>query len=214
MEDRTLPVAAVESVGPDTVAIDVESPADFDAQPGQFVRLTLATDGGEESRFYTVSSPNVAETFEITVEVDPDGDVGPLVADLAEGDTVTVSGPFGRDYYERENPVVVLAGGPGVGPAVAIAERAREDDHGAAIVYRNDVPVHEARLERLRDLGATVRIIDPGTDMVGPVSAVLEAYGRDSQLFVYGFAPFIDAATAAIEAAGGNTAGAKIENFG
>jgi hypothetical protein len=39
MDDAELAVASVESVGPDAVAIDFESPPDFDAQPGQFVKL-------------------------------------------------------------------------------------------------------------------------------------------------------------------------------
>ena len=47
-----------------------------------------------------------------------------------------------------------------------------------------------------------------------PVESALDRHGRDAPLFVYGFAEFIDAATAAIEAAGGDTSTAKIENFG
>jgi len=34
-------VRAVHDVGPDAVAIDLESPTEFDAQPGQFVKLTF-----------------------------------------------------------------------------------------------------------------------------------------------------------------------------
>ncbi|MFT4882179.1 MAG: ferredoxin-NADP reductase, partial [Salinirussus sp.] len=40
MDETPLPVAAVEEVGPDTVAIEFESPPDFAARPGQFVKLT------------------------------------------------------------------------------------------------------------------------------------------------------------------------------
>jgi ferredoxin-NADP reductase len=214
MDQVELPVAGVEEVASTAIAVRFESPAEFAAQPGQFVKLTLPVDGEDVPRFYTVSSPNVEDTFEITVEIDPDGDVGPRLAALTAGDTVTVSGPFGRDYYEGEDPVVVLAGGPGVGPAVAIAERARAEDHRAAVVYRHDEPIHEARLDRLRERGATVSVIPSGEELTPAVSDVLDSYGRDSQLFVYGFTEFIDAATTAIESANGDTAGAKIENFG
>ncbi|MDY6779709.1 MAG: FAD-binding oxidoreductase, partial [Halobacteria archaeon] len=69
------------------------------------------------------SSPRVGEAFEITVGVDPDGDLSPALADLRTGDTVEVDGPYGRVYYEGGD-AVVLAGGPGVGPAVGIGERA------------------------------------------------------------------------------------------
>jgi ferredoxin-NADP reductase len=46
------------------------------------------------------------------------------------------------------------------------------------------------------------------------VRAALNATGASAQLFVYGFAAFIDDATAAIEAAGADAGEAKIENFG
>ena len=214
MEDTTLTLTAVDSVGEDTIAVEISSPPDFDAQPGQFVKLTLDTADGEESRFYTVSSPNVEDTFEITVEIDPEGALGPALADLEAGDTVEVSGPFGSDFYEGENPVIVLAGGPGVGPAVAIAERALEDGHEAVVVYRDESPVHVDRLDALRERGATVTVLDDEESLSVPVESAVDSHGTDSQFFVYGFADFIDAATSAIEVAGGDTSTAKIENFG
>lgn len=214
MDEAELPVVAVEQIGADAVAVDIESPPDFRAQPGQFVKLTVEVDGEAVSRFYTVSSPDVESTFEITVEVDPEGDVGQRLAAMEAGDTVRVSGPFGSDFYEGEDPVVVLAGGPGVGPAMAIAERAHEDGHDAVVVYRDDEPIHEDRIERLRDRGVTVAVLDTDEGLAEAVERAFEEYGHDGRLFVYGFADFIDAATSAIDAAGGDTSTAKIENFG
>ena len=211
MDDTECRVAAVREVGPDTVAIDVETPAEFSARPGQFVKLTFEVDGETEPRFYTISSPDVEGTFELTVGIDPDGTVAPLLADLAAGDTVTVAGPFGSDYYEDEPRAVILAGGPGVGPAVGIAERALAEGNDAALVYRDDAPVHEDRLDAIADDGAFVRVLGADEDLTDATAAALEDGG---QLVVYGFADFIDAATAAVEAAGGSTEDAKIENFG
>ncbi|WP_226021652.1 FAD-dependent oxidoreductase [Halomicrobium salinisoli] len=214
MDDTPCRVAAVRDVGPDAVAIDVESPAEFDAAPGQFVKLTFEVDGEAESRFYTVSSPEVGDTFEITVGIDPEGTVGPILADLAPGDELTVSGPFGSDYYEGEPFAVVLAGGPGVGPAVGIAERALDEGNDAAVVYRDDDPIHGDRLDALADRGAFVRRLDADGDLDAATADALAAADADPQLFVYGFADFVDAATDAVEAAGGDAEGAKIENFG
>jgi 3-phenylpropionate/trans-cinnamate dioxygenase ferredoxin reductase subunit len=214
MDQQPLTVTAVESVGPNSVAIHFETPADFAANPGQFVKLTLETDEGEESRFYTISSPDVEDTFEITVEIDPEGAVGPLLDDLEAGDAVRVAGPFGSSYYEGEARVVVLAGGPGVGPAIGIGERAIADGNDAAVVYRDSDPIHQDRLEALSEAGAFVRVVAGEEDLTDSVADALDSAGDGAQVFVYGFADFLDAATSAIEAAGGEPDAAKVENFG
>lgn len=211
MDERSLAVTAVRSVGPDSIAIDVESPEGFTAQPGQFVKLTLSVDGDDQSRFYTISSPDVDGTFEMTVGIDPDGDVAPQLADLTAGDEIRVSGPFGSDYYEGEPRPILLAGGPGIGPAIGIAERAVADGHDPVIVYQDDAPIHEDRLDALRSQGVSVSVLDSDTPME---DAVAEATAEGGQVFMYGFAAFLDDATVALEAAGIETDDAKVENFG
>jgi ferredoxin-NADP reductase len=211
MEDTPVTVDAVREVGEHAVALDFETPSSFDAAPGQFVKLTLRVDGGEESRFYTISSPDVEDTFEITVEIDPDGEIGPELAGLAPGDEVRASGPFGNAYYEGEEEVLILAGGPGVGPAIGIAERALDEGKDTAVVYRDDHPIHQSKLTALDERGTFVRILADGESMD---EAVREVLTDRTQVFVYGFADFLDAATGAIAAAGGEPDAAKVENFG
>ncbi|MFC4358842.1 FAD-dependent oxidoreductase [Halobium salinum] len=214
--ETTLTVTAAESVGPDTVALTFQSPETFDAQPGQFVKLSATVDGEGYARFYTLSSPNVTDTFEVTVGVSEDG--GPFsrhLAQLEPGDELEVDGPYGSDHYEGEARVVVLAGGPGVGPAVGIAERALDDGNEAAVVYRydGDAPAHEARLDALREQGADVTVVGPDGDLTDAVADALT--GDDGeQTFVYGFAPFVDEALEAVREAGGADETAKVENFG
>jgi len=209
MDQTDARISAVRGIGADDIAVDIETPDGFDARPGQFVKLT----GAGESRFYTISSPDVDGTFEVTIEVDPEGTLGPWLAEREPGDTVGVTGPFGNSYYEDEPRVVVLAGGPGVGPAVGIAERALADGGAAAVVYLDDSPVHEDRLAALSTAGADVFVL---AEEGAITDAVREAItGEDGeQVFVYGFADFLDLATTAIDAVGGDSAGAKVENFG
>lgn len=209
--DATVVVRTVESVGPNTVAIEFDSPAEFEAQPGQFVKLSATVEGEEYSRFYTLSSADVQGTFELTVEVTDEG--GPFSAYLAAldpDDEIRMSGPFGRDFYEGERRVVVLAGGPGVGPAIGIGERALSEDAAVAIVYQDDKPTHLERLEALEEDGADVWITDG--DIADFVEAAVTG-DADEQVFVYGFADFVDEAVDAIEAAG-VAEDTKIENFG
>jgi 3-phenylpropionate/trans-cinnamate dioxygenase ferredoxin reductase subunit len=213
MENATVAVVDVSSVGSDAVAISFESPDGFDARPGQFVKLGAEIDGEMENRFYTISSPDVEGTFDVTIEIDPEGALGPHLAQLSAGDTITLSGPYGNAFYEDEPRVVVLSGGPGVGPAIGLARRAIEDGGEAAIVYRDDDPIHEDDLAALESTGALVHVLGADADMTDAVADVLTT-DPDEQVFVYGFADFLDAATSAIEAAGGVPDQAKVENFG
>lgn len=213
--DATVTVTAVEAVGPDTVAIRFETPRGFSAEPGQFVKFTGTVDGEEYSRFYTLSSPDTTATFETTIGIDPD-ESGPFskhLSDLEPGDELEFSGPYGSDYYEGESRVVVLAGGPGVGPAVGIGERAIEDNNEAAIIYRDSEPAHSGRLDALSELGATIHVIEDDDELAAHVDDVLTG-DEDEQVFVYGFGDFVTEAEAAIETAGGDADEAKVENFG
>lgn len=204
-------IVDVQSVGPGTVALAVEAPPGFDARPGQFVQVRATVDGEAVTRHYSVSSPRVTETFEVTVGVDPEGTLSPWLADAAPGDPVEVDGPFGRVYYDGEPRAVVLAAGPGIGPAVGVAERTVQERNEAAVVYRADALVHEARLSGLALAGADVFVV--GEDrFADAVDAVVDG----GQVFVYGFEPFVEAARATLDdvGAGVDGADAKVENFG
>jgi Flavodoxin reductases (ferredoxin-NADPH reductases) family 1 len=74
--EETVIVEETQSVGPQTVAITMQSPSALTAEPGQFLRVTATIDDEEYSRFYTISSPDVDDTIEITVGIDPsDSDI-------------------------------------------------------------------------------------------------------------------------------------------
>lgn len=213
MEDRATTIEHVHRIGPGGIAVALATPDGFDAAPGQFVNITAEVDGEEVSRVYTISSPDVRQTFEITVEVDPEGVLTPWLADAAPGTTVRLSGPYGNAYYEGESAVLVLAGGPGIGPAIAIAERVVEDGGRPTVIYRDETPFHRERLQDLDEDGASVTLLDADAPLMEPVA---RAYGEDpaQQVFVYGFDGFVTDAEAAISSAEGEFAAAKVENFG
>lgn len=208
---RQVDIVDVRDVGSTAIALDITTPDGFTARPGQFVKLASSINGEEESRFYSISSPDVEETFEVTIKIDPEGTLGPWLANQQAGQTVSLAGPFGNTYYEDEDRVVLLAGGPGVGPAVGIAERALSDGNQAAIVYRDDTIIHADRLEALREQGAFVAVLNTEDSLTKDVEAAITGGG---QVYVYGFADFLDAAIDALAAAGGDPEHAKVENFG
>ena len=211
MEPTETTVRAVRDVGPDTVAIDLDAPAAFDGKPGQFIKLSTILGGEQESRFYTISSPDTDETLELTVGYDPDdgGEFSEYLLSLDVGNAVTVTGPFGSDFYEGEETSLVLAGGPGVGPAVGIAEAAVRDGNDVTVVYLDDEPVHTERLDALAE-DAEIHVVSDEDAFRDAVADSL----ADQQLFVYGFADFLELAEAAVEDNGGSFDDAKVENFG
>jgi cytochrome-b5 reductase len=211
--DATVAVDSVHPVGSNTVAIELVTPEGFEAAPGQFVRIGTTIENEEYARFYTLSSPSVGDTFEVTVGVDPDesGPFSRYLANVTAGDDLDISGPFGSNYYEGEARVVLLAGGPGVGPAVGIGERALDDGNEVTVVYVDDDPAHVDRLDALREAGADVTVTD-GTLATHVADAV--SGDGDEQVFVYGFTDFVDEATDALRDAGADPDAAKIENFG
>jgi ferredoxin-NADP reductase len=215
MDEYEVVVAGVRDVGPDTVAIDVETPPGFSALPGQFVVVKAPLDGETVDRYYTVSSPDTDETFELTVEVDEDGDVTPWLAAREDGDTLTVAGPLGDVSYDDDGDVLVVAGGPGVGPAVAVAERAMERGHRVAVVYQDDGPVHEDRLGELAIAGATVVVLDEtATDAHDGLVDAVTAEAGIGDAYVYGFADFCSTVRDALADAGVDDDAVHVESFG
>jgi len=210
MDATDVTVRDVQDVGPDTIAIELATPPEFHAEPGAFVLVRMTVVDEEIARHYTLSSPTVEDTFEITVGVDPDGDLTPRLAELEPGDTIRIEGPFGNVTYEGDGDVLVLAGGPGVGPAVGIAERARNEGHDAAIVYLDESPAHEVRLSRLAKEGATVTIARDETSFDKAVANVADV----GQPYVFGFEEFCELALDALEDAGLDPDDALVESFG
>ena len=214
MEATEVAVREVRTVGPDTVALEVETPVGFDALPGQFVLVRAEVDGEEYARHYTISSPAIDETFEITVGIDPEGSLSPWLADRETGDALHVEGPFGTVSYDADETgdVIVVAGGPGVGPAVGVGEAAVGAGHDATVVYEDDAPAHEERLAGLAAAGSEVAIIADGTGLASAVGSVVD--GDPVQCYVFGFDEFVRRAQSALEDAGVDPDDVLVENFG
>ena len=97
--------------------------------PGQHydVRLT-APDGYVAQRSYSVASSPLDEgAIELTVDRLDEGEVSPYFHDvLVEGDQVEVRGPFASYFVWRgERPVLLVGGGSGVVPLMAILRHRR-----------------------------------------------------------------------------------------
>jgi ferredoxin-NADP reductase len=97
--------------------------------PGQHydVRLT-APDGYRAQRSYSIASSPLDEgQIELTIDRLEDGEVSPYFHDVVvEGDQVEVRGPFTSYFVWRgESPVLLLGGGSGVVPLMAMLRHRR-----------------------------------------------------------------------------------------
>jgi ferredoxin-NADP reductase len=122
-------VAAIKRETPRVKSFRIELPMWMPHLPGQHydVRLT-APDGYRAQRSYSVASSPLDEgTIELTIDRLADGEVSPYFHDVVvEGDRVEVRGPFASYFVWRgEHPVLLVGGGSGVVPLMAILRHRR-----------------------------------------------------------------------------------------
>jgi ferredoxin-NADP reductase/DMSO/TMAO reductase YedYZ heme-binding membrane subunit len=97
----------------------------FEHQPGQYLVISPVINGKKVNRPYTISSsPTQPDYCEITVKREETGLVSRHLHDaLREGDTINISAPTGRFIFDgtQAESVVLIAGGVGITPLMAIA---------------------------------------------------------------------------------------------
>ena len=88
------------------------------------VRLT-APDGYQAQRSYSIASAPGVEPIELAIERLEDGEVSPYFHEIARsGDTFEMRGPIGGHFVwrrEEGGPILLIGGGSGVVPLMAIA---------------------------------------------------------------------------------------------
>ena len=193
--------------------------------PGQHydVRLT-APDGYVAQRSYSVASSPLEEgVIELTIDRLDEGEVSPYFHDVVvEGDEVEVRGPFASYFVWRgEHPVLLVGGGSGVVPLMAILRHRRRT--------APELPMrllYSARSEEeviyAGELGeeATVtltRSAPPGwSGHTGRIDAPLVASlaFESGPAFICGSNPFVEAASTLLLAAGYEPERIRTERFG
>ena len=122
-------VASIKQQTPMVKSFRLDLPMWLPHLPGQHydVRLT-APDGYQAQRSYSIASSPLDEgEIELTVDRLADGEVSPYLHDIVEeGDQIEVRGPFASYFVWRgESPVLLVGGGSGVVPLMAILRHRR-----------------------------------------------------------------------------------------
>jgi ferredoxin-NADP reductase len=125
-------VSVVRDETPNVRSFTLDLPAWAGHRPGQHVDLRLtAEDGYSVERSYSIASePERADEVDITVERIEGGEVSPFLHEVVvPGDRLEVRGPIGGYFVwdaAQADPVLLVAGGSGVVPLMAMARhRAR-----------------------------------------------------------------------------------------
>jgi ferredoxin-NADP reductase len=218
-----------------TIVLDVPGWPGHQAGQHVDVRLT-APDGYSTQRSYSIASAPDGGRVELTVQRLADGEVSPYLAEvLAVGDPLELRGPIGGWFVwdpDAPAPVLLLAGGSGVVPLMAMI-RTRAAEGSAApfhLVYSVRDPGQALYTEELAErkrAGAGLdvtylytRATPPGWPVpAGRISAgALASAGwppdRHPAQFVCGPTGFVEAAANLLVSAGHDPRCIKTERFG
>jgi ferredoxin-NADP reductase len=197
------------------------------------VRLT-AEDGYSTERSYSIASAPGTEPVELTIARIDDGEVSPYLTQVVQpGDELELRGPIGGHFVwdpAPSRPTVLVGGGSGVVPLMAMLRHHAVLDHGAPmqLIYsartRRDVLYHE-ELPRLvnahRQVTITLTREGPShwEGRRGRVHSTLLAEAGwtptdDPACFVCGPTTFVEAAGDALIAIGHAPPNIRTERFG
>ena len=188
------------------------------------VRLT-APDGYTAQRSYSVASfPDDGPEFELTVERLEGGEVSMFLHDVVEpGDELEVRGPIGGWFvWDGTTPALLVGGGSGVVPLMAMLRLARRTGHADLLrlvvsarspdllYYADELPGPETTVVFTRSV--------PSGHARAPGRLVMEdvplPIAEDVTAFICGSAGFAEAASTVLLDAGVPAERIRVERFG
>jgi ferredoxin-NADP reductase len=193
--------------------------------PGQHydVRLT-AEDGYQAQRSFSVASSPLDEgEIELTIDRLEDGEVSPHFHDVVvEGDQVEVRGPFTSYFVWRgESPVLLLGGGSGVVPLMAMLRHQRRTMPGLPmrLVYSVRAAEDVIYADELGDDAILTFTREPPAGWTGhtghiDASLIAEVGVQPGIVFICGSNAFVEAASELVLDAGLEPARIRTERFG
>jgi ferredoxin-NADP reductase len=211
--------------------LDLDVPGWMEHRAGQHldVRLT-AEDGYQAERSYSIASAP-GDPLAITVERLDDGEVSPyLVDDVRDGDRFEVRGPIGGYFVwdgDEPGPVLLVAGGSGVVPLMAMARRRARLGSSAPmrllyssrtwedVIYRDELEtlgldvVHTLTREQPPGWTGYARRVDD--DLLREVAWPA---AEEPRVYVCGSTRFVDAAADGLVRLGYDPAWVRTERFG
>jgi ferredoxin-NADP reductase len=215
----------------------LEAPAWPGHLAGQHVDLRLtAEDGYQAVRSYSLARPARGDRISVTVQRLLDGEVSPYLSQgLSIGDSVEIRGPLGGWFVWRASdpdPVLLVAGGAGVVPLMAMvrARRAAKSRAPFRLIYSVRTPAElyyadELRVPQPGDGGLDLTYIftrerpegfgrPPGRLSVADINTGGWPPEFEPNCFVCGPTGFVETAANILVALGHDARRVKTERFG
>jgi ferredoxin-NADP reductase len=212
---------------------------------GQHVDVRLTSeDGYQAERSYSIASPPEDSRLSLTVERLEDGEVSPyLFDDIRAGDQIELRGPIGGYFVwdvSLSGPLLLVAGGSGIVPLMAMLRHRDAALGRAGVVARHQVPtrllyssrrwdevIYREELARLAQTDATVEVTHTLTREQSSEwpgfrrridRAMLEQIAwpasEQPRVFVCGPTPLVESVAGTLVELGHEPARIKTERFG
>ncbi|HEY2705928.1 MAG TPA: 2Fe-2S iron-sulfur cluster binding domain-containing protein [Candidatus Dormibacteraeota bacterium] len=216
IRDVRTTVVAVEPLTHDIrrLLLRIVEPEDFAFVPGQYVDVHVP--GTELRRAFSMANVPGDGHLELIVKRYPGGRFsGMLDGELATGDELSVTGPYGAFHLRRgERPILLVAGGSGMAPVLALLRQlaSQGSTRTTRFLYGARTRPDLFHLDLVEELGAS--LVDfrftpvlshasPEDAWEGEQGLVHEAVGRclasgeleDPEIYMCGPPPMIDAVT-------------------
>jgi benzoate/toluate 1,2-dioxygenase reductase subunit len=220
-------MTGLRQLSPSSIGFSVRLVEPLSYLPGQYVNVSVP--GTAQTRSYSFSSMPKDGVVEFLVRNIPGGMMSSYLANAAKpGDALTLTGPIGS-FYLRDvlRPVLMLAGGTGLAPFLAMLEtlEARGTTQPIHMIYGVTSDADLVEVDRLTDFEAaipgftfTTVVADPASshERKGYVThhmpeAVL--HGGDVDVYLCGPPPMVDAVRAHLADAGIRPASFHFEKF-
>lgn len=155
LRTRTATVVAVRAETPTVRVLELEPPAGFHHEAGQYLMLRIDTEDGPDLRPLSIASPPGASTIQLATRLGPSSFKRAL-GDLDPGTTVRISPARGRFRLDRKRPAVIVTGGIGIAPVRSMLHHALPHgyEHPVRLVYGNRSPDEIPFRDDLDDLSA------------------------------------------------------------
>jgi ferredoxin-NADP reductase len=206
-----------------TFRLAVDEPLGHRAGQHVVLRLT-APDGYTAQRSYSIASaPDGSAELELTVEHLADGEVSGYLHDVVEpGDELELRGPIGGFFVWEDGPALLVGGGSGIVPLVAMLRLARATGRSdllrlvaavrtpADLYYASELPGPEVTVAHSR-VAPPDATRAPGRLTAEDLAPLLRP---DDTVYVCGSAGFAGAASQLVADLGHPVTRIRVERFG